>query len=154
MYSPRFIRCVLNVLSITNSRHNSLQRSCCCFGPCCSITYVQCNPLFLDNHTHLRSSSSLSINRRNPALTNALPYSSDDFHARSHASCSRGAWAIPQDAEAGHQLACAMRLKPATVSLRERLALDAVEAAVTILENDPTFDAVRAAFYLRWPRPA
>ena len=58
-----------------------------------------------------------------------------------------GAWAIPQDAEAAHQAGVRHALEAGYRLLAKNgSALDAVEAAVTILENDPTFDAGRGSF--------
>ena len=58
-----------------------------------------------------------------------------------------GAWAIPADAEADHlngvhnALAAGYKILTSGGS-----AIDAVEAAVTVLEDDPTFDAGRGSF--------
>ena len=58
-----------------------------------------------------------------------------------------GAWAIPRDAEAAHEAGVQNALDAGFVVLsRGGSALDAVEAAVTILEDDPTFDAGRGSF--------
>ena len=58
-----------------------------------------------------------------------------------------GAWAIPADAARAH-LAGVRKALEAGYALLSRGAssLDAVEAAVTILEDDPTFDAGRGSF--------
>ena len=58
-----------------------------------------------------------------------------------------GAWAIPADAAAAHQAGVRQALETgyAILSLGGS-ALDAVEAAVSILEDDPTFDAGRGSF--------
>jgi L-asparaginase / beta-aspartyl-peptidase len=58
-----------------------------------------------------------------------------------------GAWAIPQDAAAAHQAGVRNALEAGqAILLRGGTALDAVEAAVTTLEDDPTFDAGRGSF--------
>jgi beta-aspartyl-peptidase (threonine type) len=58
-----------------------------------------------------------------------------------------GAWAIPADAEAAHENGVRNALDAGYALLsRGGSALDAVEAAVTVLENDPTFDAGRGSF--------
>lgn len=58
-----------------------------------------------------------------------------------------GAWAIPPDAEAAHEAGVRRALETGHALLaRGGSALDAVEAAVTILEDDPTFDAGRGSF--------
>jgi beta-aspartyl-peptidase (threonine type) len=58
-----------------------------------------------------------------------------------------GAWAIPADAAAAHQNAVRAALETGYAILsRGGSALDAVEAAVTVLEDDPTFDAGRGSF--------
>jgi len=58
-----------------------------------------------------------------------------------------GAWAIPRDAEAAHEAGVQNALDAGFAVLsRGGSALDAVEAAVTILEDDPTFDAGRGSF--------
>jgi beta-aspartyl-peptidase (threonine type) len=58
-----------------------------------------------------------------------------------------GAWAIPQDAAAAHETGVRSALEAGHDLLaRGGSALDAVEAAVTVLENDPTFDAGRGSF--------
>src|ERR1035437_5246561 len=58
-----------------------------------------------------------------------------------------GAWALPADAAAAHQSGVRNALETgyAVLSL-DGSALDAVEAAVTVLEDDPTFDAGRGSF--------
>jgi len=58
-----------------------------------------------------------------------------------------GAWAIPPDAAAAHEqgVRAALEAGYAILSLGGS-ALDAVEAAVSILEDDPTFDAGRGSF--------
>ncbi len=58
-----------------------------------------------------------------------------------------GAWAIPPDAAAAHQAGVrgALEAGYAVLSLGGP-AVDAVEAAVTVLEDDPTFDAGRGSF--------
>ncbi|MGA9069727.1 MAG: isoaspartyl peptidase/L-asparaginase [Terracidiphilus sp.] len=58
-----------------------------------------------------------------------------------------GAWAIPPDAAAAHQNGVLAALDEGYAILsRGGSALDAVEAAVTVLEDDPTFDAGRGSF--------
>lgn len=58
-----------------------------------------------------------------------------------------GAWAIPPDFEAAHQAGVrAALLQGFEILSRAGSALDAVEAAVTVLEDDPTFDAGRGSF--------
>jgi L-asparaginase / beta-aspartyl-peptidase len=58
-----------------------------------------------------------------------------------------GAWAIPADAAAAHEAGVRQALEAGfDVLARAGSALDAVEAAVTILEDDPTFDAGRGSF--------
>ena len=58
-----------------------------------------------------------------------------------------GAWAIPEDAEAAHQAGVRSALEAGyRILTRGGSALDAVEAAVTVMEDDPTFDAGRGSF--------
>jgi beta-aspartyl-peptidase (threonine type) len=58
-----------------------------------------------------------------------------------------GAWAIPADAAAAHLAGVRQALEAGYALLsRGASALDAVEAAVTVLEDDPTFDAGRGSF--------
>ena len=58
-----------------------------------------------------------------------------------------GAWAIPEEAQAAHEAGVRAALEAGyTVLERGGTALDAVEAAVTVLEDDPTFDAGRGSF--------
>jgi L-asparaginase / beta-aspartyl-peptidase len=58
-----------------------------------------------------------------------------------------GAWAIPADAAAAHQAGVRNALETGYALLsRGASALDAVEAAVTVLEDDPTFDAGCGSF--------
>lgn len=58
-----------------------------------------------------------------------------------------GAWAIPDDAAAAHEAGVRSALDAGHAILsRGGTALDAVEAAVTVLEDDPTFDAGRGSF--------
>ena len=58
-----------------------------------------------------------------------------------------GAWAIPPEMAADHQAGAARALKTGYAILNwGGTATDAVEAAVTILEDDPTFDAGRGSF--------
>ena len=58
-----------------------------------------------------------------------------------------GAWAIPAEAQADHEAGVRAALEAGYAVLeRGGTALDAVEAAVTVLEDDPTFDAGRGSF--------
>ncbi len=58
-----------------------------------------------------------------------------------------GAWAIPEDAAAAHEAGVRSALEAGYAILkRGGTALDAVEAAVTGMEDDPTFDAGRGSF--------
>jgi len=58
-----------------------------------------------------------------------------------------GAWAIPADAAAAHQAGVRNALEVGYNLLsRGASSLDAVEAAVSVLEDDPTFDAGRGSF--------
>jgi beta-aspartyl-peptidase (threonine type) len=58
-----------------------------------------------------------------------------------------GAWAIPEDAKVAHETGVRHALEAGhTVLARGGSSVDAVEAAVTVLENDPTFDAGRGSF--------
>ena len=58
-----------------------------------------------------------------------------------------GAWAIPENAAAEHEAGIRKALESGYLILaRGGSALDAVEAAVTILEDDPAFDAGRGSF--------
>jgi beta-aspartyl-peptidase (threonine type) len=58
-----------------------------------------------------------------------------------------GAWAIPPDAAEANESGVRNALeKGYAVLARGGSALDAVEAAVTVLEDDPTFDAGRGSF--------
>ncbi len=58
-----------------------------------------------------------------------------------------GAWAIPAADKAAHESGVRAALQAGfTILERGGTALDAVEAAVTVLENDPTFDAGRGSF--------
>jgi len=58
-----------------------------------------------------------------------------------------GAWAIPADAAPAHQAGVLAALQAGNDLLaRGGSALDAVEAAVSVLEDDPTFDAGRGSF--------
>ena len=58
-----------------------------------------------------------------------------------------GAWAIPQDAAGVHEAGVRNALEAGHAILsRDGSALDAVEAAVTVLEDDPAFDAGRGSF--------
>ena len=58
-----------------------------------------------------------------------------------------GAWAIPADAAAAHESGVRNALEAGyRILALGGSALDAVEAAVTVLEDDPTFDAGRGSF--------
>ena len=58
-----------------------------------------------------------------------------------------GAWAIPADVAAAHQAGVRNALETGYAILsRGGSSIDAVEAAVTVLEDDPTFDASRGSF--------
>jgi beta-aspartyl-peptidase (threonine type) len=58
-----------------------------------------------------------------------------------------GAWAIPADAAAAHEAGVRNALETGyAILLRGGSALDAVEAAVTVLEDNPAFDAGRGSF--------
>jgi beta-aspartyl-peptidase (threonine type) len=58
-----------------------------------------------------------------------------------------GAWAIPNDAAEAHEAGVRNALEAGySILIRGGSALDAVEAAVTVLEDDPTFDAGRGSF--------
>ena len=58
-----------------------------------------------------------------------------------------GAWAIPADAASAHQAGVRNALETGYAILsRGGSSIDAVEAAVTVLEDDPTFDAGRGSF--------
>ena len=58
-----------------------------------------------------------------------------------------GAWAIPPEAAAAHRSGVRAALETGyKVLALGGSALDAVEAAVTVLEDDPTFDAGRGSF--------
>jgi beta-aspartyl-peptidase (threonine type) len=58
-----------------------------------------------------------------------------------------GAWAIPPEDHAAHEAGVRAALEAGHAILtRGGSALDAVEAAVTILEDDPAFDAGRGSF--------
>src|SRR6478736_6053910 len=58
-----------------------------------------------------------------------------------------GAWAIPDDAAAAHESGVRRALEAGyAILMRGGSALDAVEASVTVLEDDPTFDAGRGSF--------
>jgi beta-aspartyl-peptidase (threonine type) len=58
-----------------------------------------------------------------------------------------GAWAIPDDAAEAHLSGVRNALEAGyKILTRGGCALDAVEAAVTVMEDDPTFDAGRGSF--------
>ncbi len=58
-----------------------------------------------------------------------------------------GAWAIPADAAAAHEAGVRRALEVGhEILARGGAAIDAVETAVAILEDDPTFDAGRGSF--------
>jgi beta-aspartyl-peptidase (threonine type) len=61
-----------------------------------------------------------------------------------------GAWAMPDDAIAAHERGIAAALEAGWKQLaRGGTAVDAVEAAVTVMEDDDTFDAGRGSFLTR-----
>jgi beta-aspartyl-peptidase (threonine type) len=61
-----------------------------------------------------------------------------------------GAWAMPDDAVAAHENGIANALAAGWATLeRGGSAVDAVEAAVTVMEDDDTFDAGRGSFLTR-----
>jgi len=61
-----------------------------------------------------------------------------------------GAWAMPDDAVAAHERGIAHALAAGWSTLsRGGTAVDAVEAAVTVMEDDDTFDAGRGSFLTR-----
>src|SRR6202158_3505811 len=58
-----------------------------------------------------------------------------------------GAWAMPDDAAAAHEDGIAHALAPVYALLKTGAsAVDAVEAAVAVMEDDETFDAGRGSF--------
>jgi len=61
-----------------------------------------------------------------------------------------GAWAMPDDAVAAHERGIAAALAAGWDALqRGGTSVDAVEAAVTVMEDDDTFDAGRGSFLTR-----
>ncbi len=61
-----------------------------------------------------------------------------------------GAWAMPDDAVEAHKLGIASALAAGWSTLsRGGTAIDAVEAAVTVMEDDDTFDAAHGSFLTR-----
>jgi beta-aspartyl-peptidase (threonine type) len=61
-----------------------------------------------------------------------------------------GAWAMPDDAVGAHERGIEAALKAGWAALRRGgTAVDAVEAAVTVMEDDDTFDAGRGSFLTR-----
>ncbi len=61
-----------------------------------------------------------------------------------------GAWAMPDDAVAAHERGITAALKAGWAELeRGASAVDAVQAAVTVMEDDDTFDAGRGSFLTR-----
>ena len=61
-----------------------------------------------------------------------------------------GAWAMPDDAVTSHERGIAAALAAGWSALSRRgTAVDAVEAAVSIMEDDDTFDAGRGSFLTR-----
>ena len=61
-----------------------------------------------------------------------------------------GAWAMPDDAIPAHQRGISASLRAGWDALnRGGTAVDAVEAAVTVMEDDDTFDAGRGSFLTR-----
>src|ERR1700759_4868607 len=58
-----------------------------------------------------------------------------------------GAWAMPDDAVAAHEAVIANALQAGYALLAQgATAVDAVEAAVAVMEDDETFDAGRGSF--------
>src|ERR1700761_8507214 len=61
-----------------------------------------------------------------------------------------GAWAMPDDAVATHERGIANALAAGwSVLSKNGSALDAIEAAITVMEDDDTFDAGRGSFLTR-----
>jgi beta-aspartyl-peptidase (threonine type) len=61
-----------------------------------------------------------------------------------------GAWAMPDDAVAAHERGISAALEAGWSALeRGGTATDAVEAAITVMEDDDTFDAGRGSFLTR-----
>ncbi|MEO6924589.1 MAG: isoaspartyl peptidase/L-asparaginase, partial [Bryocella sp.] len=61
-----------------------------------------------------------------------------------------GAWAMPDDAVAAHERGIQAALKAGWKAFeRGGTAVDAVEAAITVMEDDDTFDAGRGSFLTR-----
>jgi L-asparaginase / beta-aspartyl-peptidase len=61
-----------------------------------------------------------------------------------------GAWAMPDDAVAAHERGIVAALSAGWAALqRGGTSVDAVEAAVTVMEDDDTFDAGRGSFLTR-----
>src|SRR6201996_3070521 len=61
-----------------------------------------------------------------------------------------GAWAMPDDAVAAHERGIANALTVGwNVLEKDGSALDAIEAAITVMEDDDTFDAGRGSFLTR-----
>src|SRR6201994_2881631 len=61
-----------------------------------------------------------------------------------------GAWAMPDNAVAAHERGIANALTAGwTVLSKNGSALDAIEAAITVMEDDDTFDAGRGSFLTR-----
>ena len=61
-----------------------------------------------------------------------------------------GAWAMPDDAVAAHERGIANALAAGwEVLSKNGSALDAIEAAITVMEDDDTFDAGRGSFLTR-----
>jgi beta-aspartyl-peptidase (threonine type) len=61
-----------------------------------------------------------------------------------------GAWAMPDEAVAAHERGIAAALAAGWSALsRGGTATDAVEAAITVMEDDDTFDAARGSFLTR-----
>src|SRR3954447_16393984 len=57
-----------------------------------------------------------------------------------------GAWAIPDSDAPAHEAGVRAALQTGFEVLSRGSAVDAVQAAVTVLEDDPTFDAGRGSF--------
>ena len=61
-----------------------------------------------------------------------------------------GAWAMPDDAVAAHERGIANALAAGwNVLSKNGSALDAIEAAISVMEDDDTFDAGRGSFLTR-----
>jgi L-asparaginase / beta-aspartyl-peptidase len=88
----------------------------------------------------------LTAIRRGPRCSTMIPVTSPATHDPT-LLVHGGAWAIPADAAAAHESGVRRALETGydILSLGGS-AIDAVEAAVSVLEDDPTFDAGRGSF--------